>query len=154
MRRLIIEEDRLDHFLLASAGLPSTAIGAAPDGRAMQVAEEHGLDLRTKRARPITRNDFDLFELILALDSECLEVLKAAAPGNTARKVHRLLDFSPWIGEADIPDPTAGSPGDFSDVLDLIRLAVRGLLEALDQADGAFEVPDEFRVSLKVSSGT
>jgi len=154
MRHLIAEEGRLDHFLLASAGVLAAHVGQSPDPRAMLAAKRCRLDVGARRARQVGVMDFKQFDLILAMDRNCAEALREMALPGTEHKVHLLLDFSPWIGELEIPDPYAGPAEGFAETLDLIQLAVRGLLEALDQTDAAFVVPELPRARLKVSSAT
>jgi protein-tyrosine phosphatase len=154
MRRLIGEEDRLDHFLLDSAGVSGTHIGERPDPRALLAAKRCGLDASANRARQVGGKDFKQFDLILATDYGSAEALRELAVPGTEHKVHLLLDFSPWIGVQEIPDPYAGVADSFAETLDLIQLAVRGLLETIDQADAAFVVPEMPRARLKVSSAT
>ena len=154
MRRLIAEEGRLDDFLLGSAGTSAAHSGAPPDPRAVAAAVLQGIDLDGRRSRQIAPSDFKDHDLMLAMDSATRDTLEAMAPRGTERKVRLLLDYSPWIGETEIPDPYVGGPEGFEDVLELIQLALRGLLEVLDQADGELSVPVAPRVRLKVSSGT
>jgi len=154
MRHLIAEEDRLDSFLLASAGVSSEHDGEAPDFRAVKAAKAQGIEIGHLRARKVTADDFKRFDLLLAMDAANRDALLAMAPASAQQKIHLLLDFSPWIGETDVPDPYYGPAEGFDDVLDLIGLAVRGLLETLDQADGALRVPEMPRARLKVSSAT
>ena len=154
MRRLIVEEDRLDDYLLASAGLSGVHAGEPPDARALAVAATQGIDIGAKRARQVQASDFKRFDLVLAMDSANRDALKALAPAGTEQKVHLLLDFSPWIGENEIPDPYHGGADGFDAALDLLQLAARGLLESLDQADREWAVPAMPRARLKVSTGT
>jgi len=154
MRRLIAEEDRLDEYILASAGLSIETAGAPAEAGAQWAARAQGIDLRSKRARMIEAGDFRRFDLILAMDASSRDALRARAPAGTQHKVHLLLDFSTWIGESEIPDPSGGSGDGYANVLDLLQLAVRGLMESLDQAVGELAVPEFARARLKVSSAT
>ena len=152
MRRLIAEEDRLDEFLLDSAGTSDAHAGEPADPRAVSAAAAVGIGLERRQARRVTAHDFKGFDLLLAMDTASRDALMAMAPARTEHKVHRLLDFSTWIGETEIADPYFGDAEAFDDTLDLIKLAVRGLLEALDQAAGECSVPEAGRARLKVSS--
>jgi protein-tyrosine phosphatase len=154
MRQLIVEEDRLDSFLLASAGLSAVHSGEPPDPRAVRAAAEQGIDISAKRAHQIAAEDFKRFDLVLAMDRANRDALLAMAPAGTKQKVHLLLDFSPWIGESEVPDPYYGNDDGFAEVFDIILLAVRGMLGTLDYLDSALVVPAAPRVRLKVSSAT
>jgi len=152
MRHLIAQEDRLDDFLLSSAGIGAPQIGQSPDPRALTAAAAQGIKLGGIRSRRLERSDFSTFDLLLAMDRADRDALLALTPPAARQRVHLLLDFSSWIGERDIPDPSDGTADAFENTLDLIQLAVRGLLEVIDQVDGEWAVPEAARARLKVSS--
>ena len=153
MRQLIAEDGRLDDFLLDSAGTSNAHAGEPPDPRAAVAAAAVGITLERRRARHVTASDFRNCDLLLAMDTVSREALLAMAPLKANHKIHRLLDFSPWIGETEIADPYFGDAEAFDDTLDLIRLAVRGLLSSLDQEAGEWAVATAPRARLKLSSG-
>jgi len=125
MRHLMIEEDRLDDFLLASAGVLPAQIGVPPEARAIAAARRCGFDIGTKRTRPVVAADFKQFDLLLAMNEAGADALGVLAPPGTEHKVHLLLDFSPWIGQREVRDPVVGPDDAFSGVLDLIRMQAR-----------------------------
>ena len=154
MRHLIAEEDRLDDFLLDAADTVASPIKRVP-GTAMQTAANRNhIRLDDHRARAIEDRDFKSFDLMLAMDQASKEILEAAAPGGTGQKVHLLLDFAPWIGSADFPLADGSDADAFDDLMDFLQLALRGLLEVIDQATVDFIVPATPRARLKVASGT
>ena len=92
-------------------------------------------------ARQVTAEDFDRFDLLVAMDRENERDLRARAPGDEARaKVRLLREFDPEAvaaGDLDVPDPYYGGPGGFDQVLDLVEAACRGLLDEVRPADAA-----------------
>jgi protein-tyrosine phosphatase len=138
MRRLVRQEGLEDSIEIDSAGTGSWHVGASPDERATETARERGIVLEGA-ARQFTPEDFDSFDLILAMDEENLRDLLALAPGDEARaKVRLLRAFDPATGEStdlDVPDPYYGGDEGFEHVLDLVDAATRGLLDRL-RADG------------------
>lgn len=154
MRLLMVEEDRLDDFLLDSAGLALVPADQQPNPGVLWAARACRLDLGGRRARRVDAADFRQFDLLLTMDGVSADALRDLAPAKFEHKVHRLLDFSPWIGVRDIACPAPATHERLADMVDLIQLAVRGLMASIDQADAAFQVPEVPRARLKASSCT
>ena len=53
-----------------SAGTAAYHVGELPDIRSIEVAKQYGIDLTKQRARKFTVKDFDLFDLIYAMDAD------------------------------------------------------------------------------------
>jgi protein-tyrosine phosphatase len=94
--RTLVHEARLDGRIeLDSAGVGSWHVGSRPDGRAAAAARARGISLNG-RARTVTRDDFEDFDLLLAMDSSNLRELRRMAPDERARaKVRLLREFDP-----------------------------------------------------------
>ena len=140
MRALVREAGMEDEVALDSAGTGAWHVGEAPDKRATATARARGIALEG-RARQVRAEDFDEFDLLVAMDRSNLRALREMAPDGQAREKVRLLrEFDPEgprEGEhsLDVPDPYYGAKGGFEEVLDLIEAANRGLLEHI--RDGA-----------------
>jgi protein-tyrosine phosphatase len=155
MRALVRDAGLEDQIELDSAGLGSWHVGSRPDGRAAAAARARGISLNG-RARTVTREDFDDFDLLLAMDRSNLRELRRMAPDGQARaKVRLLREFDPAsrsggtelrasgdldlrdrdldVPERDleVPDPYYGAAGGFEEVLDLVQAACAGLLEEI-----------------------
>ncbi len=115
-----------------SAGTHGYHTGNAPDTRAVAAAERRGFDMSALRARPVTMADFERFDLVLAMDEQNLRWLRQMAPAAQCRRVRLFLDYAPQLNRRDVPDPYYGGPAAFEEVLDLVEVAARGLLAALD----------------------
>jgi protein-tyrosine phosphatase len=131
MRSLIAREGLEDEIGTDSAGTGAWHIGSAPDARAAAAAAGRGVRLAGE-ARRVSPEDFERFELILAMDRENLADLRRLAdgPGQEAR-VRLLREFDPQAvaaGELDVPDPYYGSTGRFDEVFEMVRVACEGLL--------------------------
>jgi len=89
----------------------------------------------------VTAEDFDRFDLLLAMDRDNERELLARAPGAQARaKVRLLREFDPAsvaAGDVDVPDPYYGGPHGFDRVLDQVEAACRGLLDEVRSAGAA-----------------
>lgn len=126
-----------NRVLIDSAGTHGYHIGEAPDHRAITVAQTRGIDISDLRARQFTREDFDLFDLILAMDEGHFKHIQRMMPANARAETGLFLDFLPDAGRRDVPDPYYGGTKDFEYVLDLVERGSNQLLEVL-QKKGAF----------------
>lgn len=116
---------------LDSAGTHAGQPGHAADSRARQVCAREGISLRKSRARQIVARDFLRFDLILALDSSCLEWLLEAAPAESRADISLLGAWATDGGVGDIPDPYYGSIATFQSTLDMLHRAVDDFLPHL-----------------------
>jgi protein-tyrosine phosphatase len=114
-----------------SAGTAGYHIGDAPDSRSQAAALRRGYDMAPLRARIVETADFERFDLILAMDTQNLEVLRKRAPAAYRERVRLFLEFAPDCGLDEVPDPYYGGPAGFEHVLDLVEEASRGLLTHL-----------------------
>lgn len=148
MRALVDRAGLEDRIELDSAGTGAWHVGNSPDDRAAAAARSRGIEL-DGRARQIRRDDFDEFDLIVAMDGENLRELRRLAPGRVQREKVRLLrEFDPAsgvgdagqpsrslaqrvAGDLDVPDPYYAGAGAFEEVLDLVQAACAGLLEQI-----------------------
>jgi protein-tyrosine phosphatase len=114
-----------------SAATHDYHVGAAPDERTQRVARGHGIDMSRLRARRLGAQDFERFDWIIVMDQRNRADALALAPPAPRAQLYRLLDFAPGQPLRDVPDPYYGGPADFAQVLQLIELAVRGIIERL-----------------------
>ena len=127
MRRLV-EEAGLEHEVeIDSAGTGGWHVGAPPDARATEAASRRGTTLSGAARRFDPAEDFDRFDLIVAMDAENRRDLLALAPDDEASSKVRM--FLP--GDRDVPDPYYGGDDGFERVLDLAEEASRLLLDEL-----------------------
>jgi protein-tyrosine phosphatase len=134
MRTRVREAGLEDAIELDSAGTGAWHVGNPPDARATATARARGIALEGA-AREVRDEDFEDFDLILAMDRENLANLRRLAPDEGARARIRLLrEFDPasaGMDDLDVPDPYYGGPRGFEHVLDLVDAACAGLLEGL-----------------------
>ncbi len=116
-----------------SAGTADYHIGSAPDPRSQRAALRRGIDLSGLRARQISRDDFQRFDFVLAMDQNNLRELKALCPRKPRAQLRLFMSYAPEAGRLDVPDPYYGGDSDFEAVLDLTTAASRGLVTALQQ---------------------
>ncbi|NHA14292.1 low molecular weight protein-tyrosine-phosphatase [Thioalkalivibrio sp. XN279] len=130
-RHLAREAGLEERIRIDSAGTGGYHIGAPPDARAMAAAQARGYDLAAIRARKIAPEDFEQFNLILAMDEDNLVHLRGIAPETSRARLGLLLDYAPGRQEREVPDPYYGGRNGFEQVLDLVNEACAGLLEEL-----------------------
>ena len=122
--RSLSEKAGLD-VRIESAGLGDWHVGQPPDERAQHHAKVRGYDLSAQRARQVSPQDFNDFDLILAMDRGHLrELQRMAPPGHRAR-------IGLFTAGRDVPDPYYGGAEGFEQVLNLVEAQCRSLLEEL-----------------------
>lgn len=119
------------HIEVDSAGTAGYHVGDPPDARSQEAARRRGYDMSPLRARVVEPEDFERFDLILAMDRSNLAILQRRAPVFARERVQLFLEFAPDSGVTEVPDPYYGGASGFEEVLDLVEAASRGLLTHL-----------------------
>ena len=130
-RRVAEEAGMLDRFEIDSAGMGDWHKGQAPDHRAQKAALDRGVDISGQCARKVEPEDFDDFDLVLAMDGSNIDDLYEIAPHAARTKIRRFLSYAPHLGVEDVPDPYYVVTDGFDRALDLIEAAAQGLLDAV-----------------------
>lgn len=125
---LVDEAGVADRYTVDSAGTGGWHQGDRPDRRSIATAQNHGVDISRQRARQIKTEDFNDFDLILAMDRDNLAALEKSAPHGA--NIHLFGDTALGTGE-DIPDPYYGGPGGFELVYTRLLTGCCSLLETL-----------------------
>ena len=115
-----------------SAGIGSWHVGEPPDPRSQQTARARGIDISDQRARSVHIDDFEAFDLILAMDKGHYQDLERACPGAHSAKIRLFLGYAPETGITDVPDPYYGDGDGFERVFDMIETAANGLLAEIE----------------------
>ncbi|MEX2132485.1 MAG: low molecular weight protein-tyrosine-phosphatase, partial [Pseudohongiellaceae bacterium] len=113
--------------IVDSCGTSNYHLGDPPDSRSIRMARTRGYDLSNQRARQIDHRDFELFDYILAMDSDNLETLRRKSPPASHGKLDLFLRYSE-SGLTEVPDPYYEGPEGFEKVLDLVEEAAGKLL--------------------------
>ena len=115
---------------LDSAGTGDWHIGKPPYGPMLRAAQARGYDLSAQRARQVAAEDFQRFDLVIAMDDANLRYLRRIRPEGGKAKLHLFTDYAPHLGADKVPDPYFTR--DFEGALDLIEVAATGLLDQLE----------------------
>jgi protein-tyrosine phosphatase len=125
----------LSHKYLAdSAGTSAWHVGEKPDSRMRRVAASHGFNY-SGSARQFSPEDFDRFDLVIAMDSSNREnLLSLARRSEHNDKIYQMRAFDPQ-GKPDmaVPDPYYGGIDGFEEVYQIVKRSCQGLLEYLER---------------------
>ena len=120
-------------FFCDSAGTASYHIGSLPDHRSRQVAINHGFEL-THKARQFTVEDFDHFDLILAMDPHNMKDIISLSRNKTDQnKVKLMRDFDTKIKDnKTVHDPYYDTIKEFEEVYQVLERCCEELLKKLN----------------------
>ena len=88
MFRHVANEEGVGHLLkIDSAGIGDWHKGEAPDARAQGAALDRGVDISGQASRKVELEDFDDFDLVLAMDGSNISDLLEIAPHEARHKI-------------------------------------------------------------------
>lgn len=135
-RHFVQEHGAEGRIRIDSAGTISHHAGEGADPRMRAAASQRGYDL-TSRSRKICPEDFETFDLIVAMDRENQRDLERQRSSTARAEIRLLSDFLGPRAPRDVPDPYYGGASGFETVLDLIEDACPALLRRLLDDEGA-----------------
>lgn len=94
-----IAEEKNLNINIDSAGTGDWHLGETPCENSVKVAQQNGVDISSYRARKVKKQDFEHFDLVVALDSSNYNDLQRMGATNLVK----LGEFG-YEG-ADVPDP-------------------------------------------------
>ena len=112
---------------VASAGTGGWHAGEPPDKRTQRAAQLRGYDLSQQRAQQVRVQDFERYDLILAMDNSNFRDLQAMQPANGKAELDVFLRRYKGV-KSEVPDPYYDGEQGFVEVLDLIEAACDGLV--------------------------
>lgn len=137
MLRLLVEKEGLgDRIEIDSAGTYGGHSGERSDPRMRRAAEARGIPM-THRARQVREEDFERFDMVIAMDDNNYENLFRLAPDRVAHeKIYRFREFlrnhPDW---SYIPDPYYEGHEGFELVLDLLEDGCSVLVEKIKESE-------------------
>lgn len=121
-----------DDFIVDSAGTGGWHAGELPDKRSIATAKNRGLDITNQRARKFTKNDFETFDYIFAMDNSNYKDVLALAPNEEAKSKVKLILNEIFPNEnVDVPDPYYGGQDGFENVFDMLDKACEEIARKL-----------------------
>ena len=132
LKVIVAERGDSARWHIDSAGTGRWHIGQLPDKRMRIHARRRGIEL-DHICRQVTVDDFEDFDLIIPMDSDNEQNLRALAPSPEAlKKIVRMAKFVDKAMRYDyIPDPYYESAEGFELVLDLLDSGCRNLANML-----------------------
>ena len=128
-----IEEHDLN-WSVDSAGTSGWHVGELPDPRSIETALNNGIDIRDQRSRKFIQEDFDRFDLILAMDSSNFNNMNSLARSDSDKgKLRLILNYSFKGMNRAVPDPYY--EGGFQSVFDLINDALDCMIDEITSKD-------------------
>lgn len=125
-----LELDLRRQLTIDSAGTHGYHIGGSPDVRSIEAAAKRGIDIRNQRARQISRDDWQRFEYIVAMDTANFDLLRQHQPSPSQAQLI-MLTINDTKQPIVVPDPYYGGEDGFEEVLDILIPAVGDLLRTI-----------------------
>jgi protein-tyrosine phosphatase len=132
--KLAAEAGRANDFVVDSAGTGNWHAGEHADPRIRKAARRRSIAI-TSIARQVVSDDFEQFDLILAMDAANVSALQRLAPAAHRSKIRLFREVDPDGPGEDVPDPYYGGADGFEDVLDIVARTGRAWLNELKTPD-------------------
>jgi len=130
--KLAKERGLEDQYHATSAGTAGYHIGQSPDARTKIVCDQNQTLIEHK-GRKFQKEDFEEFDLILAMDGSNLkDILNLLHENDESRnKVKLLRSYEPNGEGKEVPDPYYGNLDDFNNVYEMLINACGHLLDKI-----------------------
>lgn len=126
-----IQQRQLDGWVVDSAGTGNWHSGELPDSRSIATARKYAIDITDQRARQFRVEDFDRFDLILAMDrSNYRDLLSLASNDEHQSKVGMILAVAYPGSQDQVPDPYLDDNG-FEPVFHLLNDACERVIDQI-----------------------
>ena len=136
LRQKLVQQGLADSVHVASAATHDLNTGEAIDFHAQKHAMRRGYDLSGLKVRLLQAEDFERYDLILAMEESNLLTLRLRCPQAHQAKLRYFTAYCNAPVAQDVPDPFYGQPADFEQVLDLIEDGCDGIvLDLQERAD-------------------
>ena len=127
MKHLVEKAGLADDFDIASAATSTEEIGNSVYPPARRKLAEHEIDCQGKRARQLTRGDYNRYDLLVGMDGQNMRNMLRICGGDPQGKLRMLMDFTRRPGDVADPWYTGDFEATWRDVLE----GCQGLLQYL-----------------------
>lgn len=131
MKELVRKAGNTDLFHIESAATSTEEIGNGVYPPAKRKLAEHGIDSSGKRARQMTRTDYERFDLLIGMDDWNIRNMTRIAGGDPDHKIHKLLEYVHSCDDVADPWYTGDFEATWRDVLAGCQALLLTLQEAL-----------------------
>ena len=132
MKDLVAKAGRADQFEIASAATSTEELGNPVHPGTRRELAKHGISCEGKRARQVTRADYDDYDMLICADSNNIRNLRRITGGDPDGKISLVLDHTSHPGR-DVDDPWYS--GDFETTWNDVSEGCSGLLRELTEKD-------------------
>lgn len=132
MKDLVSKAGRADEFEIASAATSTEELGNPVHPGTRRELEKHGISCAGKRARQVTRADYERYDMLICADSNNIRSLRRIIGGDPEGKISLILDHTSRPGR-DVDDPWYS--GDFETTWRDVSEGCAGLLSELTGND-------------------
>ncbi len=119
MKALVRSRGLENDYFIESAAVSAEETGNPIYPPAKRCLSQHGVPFdNAKRARQVTRADYDRFDRLICMDSSNLRLLRRVIPSDPEGKIHLLMSYT-GVGR-DVADPwyTGDFETSFQDILE------------------------------------
>ena len=127
MKDMVNKAGLADQFEIASAATSTEEIGNGVYPPARRKLLQHGLRCDGKRARQMTRSDYQKYDLLIGMDNWNIRNMMRICGGDREGKIRMLMDYTGH--SRSVADPWY--TGDFDETWDDVNEGCRALLKAL-----------------------
>lgn len=128
MKYMVSKAGSADEFCIESAATSREEIGNDMYPPAKRCLDAHGVPHSRRRARQMTRDDYDRYDLLIGMDAANISNMTRIAGGDPEGKIYKLLSFAG--SGRNVADPWYTD--DFETTYRDVTEGCRALLEHLD----------------------
>ena len=129
MKYLVDQRGITNQFHIASAATSTEEIGSRVHHGTAAVLDRLGIDYSEKRARQMTKKDYQDYDMLIGMDDWNMRNMNRIAGGDPDGKLYLLMDFTDRPGEVADPWYTRNFEVTYRDVMD----GCEGLLAYLEE---------------------
>lgn len=129
MKDLVKKAHLEGQFEIASAATSREELGNPVYPPARQELAKHGIGCSGKTARQITKEDYEYYDYIVAMDYSNVRNLERMLGPDTERKISMLLDYTDHPGQVADPWYTGDFGATWNDVLEGCQGLLKQILE-------------------------
>lgn len=130
LRSIVAARGLADSVQIDSAGTGAWHVGNPPDARMTKAAKARGFAL-SGRARQVAPDDFERFDLVLAMDRDNYNDLLAMCPEAYRDRVRLFRSYDDEGADLDTPDPYYGGADGFDEVVTIVARCAERIADSL-----------------------
>lgn len=127
---LVNQRNLKELYRIDSAGISSEESGNPIYSPMKSALEKENIPIGNHHARQLREKDYEVYDLLIGMDTENLLDLKSMYDGDPAHKIHLLMEYT------DHPDTEIDDPwytGRFTECVQLLKEGCEGLLDYLER---------------------